>query len=66
VNGYVVEVTHDGAGKTWTTGSPISLNGELRREAPPAPELGQHTEEVMLEAGYSWEDIARIRDSGAL
>ena len=48
------------------TGTPISLNGEVRSTAPPAPELGQHTEEVMLEAGYSWEDIVRIRDSGAI
>jgi crotonobetainyl-CoA:carnitine CoA-transferase CaiB-like acyl-CoA transferase len=66
VNGYVVEVDHEGAGKMLMTGAPISLNGEVRSQAPPAPELGQHTEEVMLEAGYSWEDIIRVRDSGAL
>jgi len=48
------------------TGAPISLNGDVRHTAPPAPELDQHTEEVMLEAGYSWEDIVRIRDTGAV
>jgi formyl-CoA transferase len=48
------------------TGAPISLNGDVRQTAPPAPELGQHTEEVMLEAGYSWGDIVRVRDSGAV
>jgi crotonobetainyl-CoA:carnitine CoA-transferase CaiB-like acyl-CoA transferase len=31
-----------------------------------APELGQHTEEVLLEAGYGWDDIARLKDAGAL
>jgi crotonobetainyl-CoA:carnitine CoA-transferase CaiB-like acyl-CoA transferase len=31
-----------------------------------APELGQHTEEVLLELGYGWEDIAKLRDRGAL
>lgn len=31
-----------------------------------APELGQHTEEVLLEAGYGWEEIARLKDAGAL
>ncbi len=30
----------------------------------PAPEFSQHTEEVLLEAGYSWEDIERLRSSG--
>ncbi|HUO04594.1 MAG TPA: CoA transferase [Candidatus Binataceae bacterium] len=31
-----------------------------------APELGQHTEEVALEVGLSWEDIAKLKESGAL
>jgi CoA:oxalate CoA-transferase len=66
VNGYVVDVEHEAAGKMVMTGAPISLNGDVRRTAPPAPELGQHTEEVMLEAGYSWEDIVRIRETGAV
>ena len=66
VNGYIVDVESDLAGKHKMTGSPISLNGEVRTSAPPAPELGQHTEEIMLEAGYSWEDIARVRESGAV
>ena len=66
VNGYVVEVESEVAGTMVMTGTPISLNGEVRSTAPPAPELGQHTEEVMLEAGYSWEDIVRIRDADAI
>ena len=32
----------------------------------PAPELGQHTEEILLEIGYTWEDIATLRAGGAL
>ncbi len=31
-----------------------------------APELGQHTEEVLLENGYSWEDIAALKEKGAI
>jgi len=66
VNGYVVDVESEVAGTMSMTGAPISLNGEMRASAPPAPELGQHTEEIMLEAGYSWEDIVRIREAGAV
>ena len=35
-------------------------------EARPAPEFGQHTEEVMLELGYSWDEIAVVREAGAI
>jgi crotonobetainyl-CoA:carnitine CoA-transferase CaiB-like acyl-CoA transferase len=31
-----------------------------------APELGEHTEEVLLEMGYGWDDIAKLREHGAL
>jgi len=31
-----------------------------------APELGQHTEDVLLELGYDWERIAALRERGAL
>ena len=30
-----------------------------RREAP---ELGQHTEEILLELGYRWEDICKLKE----
>lgn len=31
-----------------------------------SPELGQHTEEVLLELGYEWEQISRLRDRGVI
>ena len=46
--------------------SPIGFSADAATVAGSAPELGQHTEEVLLEAGYSWDDIARLKESGAL
>ncbi len=31
-----------------------------------APELGQHTEEVLLELGFDWEQIIALKDRGAI
>jgi crotonobetainyl-CoA:carnitine CoA-transferase CaiB-like acyl-CoA transferase len=31
-----------------------------------APEYGEHTEEVLLELGYTWEEIAGLRERGAV
>jgi len=31
-----------------------------------APELGQHTEEVLLELGYDWEQIVGLKENGAI
>ena len=31
-----------------------------------APEIGEHTEEILIEAGYSWDDIADLQDKGVI
>ena len=44
--------------------------GAVRRDQPPtlrpAPDLGQHTEEVLLELGMTWDDLARYKEAGAI
>ena len=37
--------------------------GTIRHEAP---EFGQHTEQVLLEFGYEWEEIEGLRDAGVI
>jgi CoA:oxalate CoA-transferase len=65
-NGYLLPLDHPVAGKVLVTGAPVTMNGEVPTEAQPAPEHGQHTEEVLLELGYTWEEIGALRESGAV
>jgi len=65
-NGYIRPMQHPTAGEINVSGSPISLNGELPGEAAPPPEHGQQTEELLLELGYSWEQIAQLRAAEAI
>jgi crotonobetainyl-CoA:carnitine CoA-transferase CaiB-like acyl-CoA transferase len=31
-----------------------------------APEMGQHTEEILLELGYTWDDMAGLKKEGVI
>jgi crotonobetainyl-CoA:carnitine CoA-transferase CaiB-like acyl-CoA transferase len=49
-----------------TVAPPVDLERCVLDPAEPAPEVGQHTEEVLLELGYDWDGIGRLRDHGAI
>jgi crotonobetainyl-CoA:carnitine CoA-transferase CaiB-like acyl-CoA transferase len=65
-NNYLVEVEHPEWGPTKVVGSPISLSDTPTRWGVAAPELGQHTEEILLEVGFDWDEIGLLRDEGAI
>ena len=65
INGYVVEVEHPEYGSITVVGNPIQMSATPTKPAVVAPSLGQHTEEVLLEAGFSWEEIDHLRSEGA-
>jgi formyl-CoA transferase len=46
--------------------SPFRISGVEKRPPQPAPELGQHTAQILKELGYSDEDVARLKDAGAV
>jgi crotonobetainyl-CoA:carnitine CoA-transferase CaiB-like acyl-CoA transferase len=46
--------------------SPLRLTGQELRTAKPPPTLGQHTDEVLKELGYSTAEIQRLREVGAI
>jgi crotonobetainyl-CoA:carnitine CoA-transferase CaiB-like acyl-CoA transferase len=61
-NGYIVEYEHFTHGKLKGIRCPIQLSETQGRTPFGAPEFGQHTEEVLLEIGYAWEDIVKLKD----
>ena len=62
-NGYLIEYDHPMWGKTRMPGFPIDFNETPWSISRPAPELGQHTEEVLMDIlGYTWDDIAILKD----
>ena len=64
-NGYLIETDHPEWGKMPVVGSPIQLSETPAEPSSFAPEVGQHTEELLLELGYSWDDILFMNESGA-
>jgi crotonobetainyl-CoA:carnitine CoA-transferase CaiB-like acyl-CoA transferase len=63
-NEYSTTFVHPTFGPTKVAGLPVRLSetpGSLRL---PAPEFGQHTEEVLIDLlGYDWDEIARLKDA---
>ena len=64
-NGYIVQVEHPTYGSISVVGNPIGMSETPTRVGVVAPELGEHTEEVLLEAGFTWEEIDQMRTDGA-
>jgi formyl-CoA transferase len=60
--GTVVEVDHPTRGKYLTVGNPIKLSDSIT-EVKRSPLLGEHTEEVLKELGYSAGEMATLREA---
>ena len=62
----VVDVEHPTLGSIQALGSPIKMSAtppDVRRRAPL---LGEHTKDVLLEAGFSEEEITRLLGDGVV
>ena len=58
--GTVVEVDHPTRGKYLTVGNPIKLS-DSATEVKRSPLLGEHTDEVLSELGYTKDQVAALR-----
>jgi crotonobetainyl-CoA:carnitine CoA-transferase CaiB-like acyl-CoA transferase len=56
---------HDGSDYRIVS-APAHFSDHTTAPPGPAPELGQHTEEVLLEAGLDWDAITLLREGGGL
>ena len=62
-NEYIVDVNHPNVGPIKMIGIPVHLSETPGKVRNPAPELGQHTEEVLLDiCGYTWDEISSLRE----
>jgi crotonobetainyl-CoA:carnitine CoA-transferase CaiB-like acyl-CoA transferase len=65
-NGMFATLDHPTHGPLPIVGPAINLSATPGSIRTAAPEFGQHTEEVLLEAGLNWDEIANLRDQGVI
>jgi crotonobetainyl-CoA:carnitine CoA-transferase CaiB-like acyl-CoA transferase len=64
-NGFVRELATANGHSLAVAANPVQFD-EAPPSTPGAPDLGQHTEELLLELGMSWAEIIAFKDSGAI
>ena len=66
VNNFFSNIDHPVTGQARLLNSPVQFSetpAEIKNAAPP---VGSHTEEVLLEYGYTWDDMKRFKEQGAI
>ncbi len=65
-NGYLTTLDHPRLGETRVVPSPIAFSETSATIPGPEPQLGEHTEQVLRESGYSAGEIAALREEGVV
>ena len=65
-NGYLVRATAQDGTETPVVAAPVRFSATPAEIRADVPELGQHTEEILLELGYTWDDIGELSAAGAI
>ena len=61
-----VDVDHPTLGRLRTLGTPIKMSATPLQPKSRAPLLGEHTDSVLVSAGYSDDEIEQLRSSGTI
>ncbi len=65
-NGFLPLVTGNDGLEFRLVAAPMQFDGVHTTPAGPAPELGQDTEAILMDAGFDWDEITAVREAGAL
>ena len=66
INNFFVPLDHPTHGRIEVMTGPVNLSKTPEVMRMPAPESGQHTDEILRELGYTGADIGRYRQEGII
>jgi crotonobetainyl-CoA:carnitine CoA-transferase CaiB-like acyl-CoA transferase len=64
-NGYLAEMSRDGVGSFHIPAGPAQFD-EHPASLRPAPELGEHTDVLLAELGFDWDQIVDLKINGVV
>ena len=65
-NGFFSEVNYGNQAIMEIVNTPVNFHQNPASVKGPAPEIGQHTEEVLLNLGYDWDQISSLKEDGVI
>jgi crotonobetainyl-CoA:carnitine CoA-transferase CaiB-like acyl-CoA transferase len=66
VNRITVPTDDSGLSARRLINHPVNITGVTRRPVHPAPDLGQHSDEILEDLGFRPAEIAELRDQGVI
>ncbi len=65
-NDVIVRTSSENPDFQWTIANPITIGGEAKKVPGDPPSIGQHSREILTEAGYSEDAIAQLLANGVI